>query len=253
MDDWTANDELWAAARESMFPASAWAAAPAEVASVLQLVGATTALDVLDLPCGPGRHSLAFASAGHRVVAVDRTRGYLDELRRRAAERAERDGRPLSLEVVEADMRAFDRPEAFDLVVNLFTSIGLFRDDDVNRAVLRTFRRALRPGGHLVVDVMSREILARIWQPTHVKRLDDGTLLVSERRVVDDWTWVEVSWTYIRGGEERRYDLSHRIYGVVDLKQDLVGAGFSEVAAYGGYDGRPYGTDADRLLLVARA
>ncbi len=253
MSDWTANDELWRAARESMFPSSAWAAAPAEVASVLRLVGATDALDVLDLPCGPGRHSLAFASAGHRVVAVDRTESYLDELRKRAADRAERDGRSLDIEVVQADLREFDRPGAFDLVVNLFTSLGMFRDDEVNRAVLRMFRRSLRPGGSLVVDVMSREILARIWQPTHAKRLDDGTLLVSERRVVDDWTWVEVSWTYIQGGVERRFDLSHRIYGVVDLRQDLLDAGFSEVLAYGGYDGRPYGTDADRLVLVARA
>lgn len=253
MSDWTANDDLWTAARESMFPASAWAAAPAEVASVLSRIGATDALDVLDLPCGPGRHALAFAAAGHRVVAVDRTRTYLDEVQRRADARSARDDRPLSLEVVEADMRAFVRPAAFDLVVNLFTSIGLFRAPEENRTVLKNFHTSLRPGGHLVVDVMSREILAKVWQPMHSSRLPDGSLLVQERRVVDDWTWVEVSWTFIRDGVERRFDLSHRVYGVVDLKDELRQAGFSDVVVYGGYDGRPYGPDAKRLVAVARA
>ena len=252
MMDWTADEDLWTTSRASMFPPSAWAAAPSEVASVLKLAGIRDAVDVLDLPCGPGRHALAFASTGHRVVAVDRTASYLDELRTRAATRAERLGRPLSLEVVKADMREFVRPASFDLIVNLFTSIGLFRDPAENRGVLQNFFDGLRPGGTLIIDVLSREILARIWQPTHARRLEDGRLLVQERRVTDDWTWVEVAWTFVEDGTARTFDLSHRVYGVVDLTAELRSVGFSEVRAFGGFDGRPYDTQADRLVLVAR-
>jgi SAM-dependent methyltransferase len=253
MTDWTRNDELWEAARQSMFPEPSFGAAAVEVAAILGFVAADAALDVLDLPCGPGRHSLVFASTGHRVVAVDLTRSYLDEAQERAEARAVRLERPLDIEFVRADIREFVRPGAFDLVVNLFTSIGFFRDINEDRGIFRNFRRSLRDGGRLVIDVMSREILAGRWQSKDWTRLADGTVMLQERRITDDWTWIEVIWTYIRDGREKRFEFGHRIYGVVDLKRELLDAGFSDVTVLGGYDGRSYDQDAERLIAVARA
>ncbi len=43
---------------------------------------------VLDLACGRGRHALAAAAAGARVVALDRSIPFLEELRRDAAARS---------------------------------------------------------------------------------------------------------------------------------------------------------------------
>ena len=40
--------------------------------------------DVLDVPCGFGRHALPLAAAGYRVTGVDRSPTLLDEARRRA-------------------------------------------------------------------------------------------------------------------------------------------------------------------------
>ncbi len=253
MSDWTQNDELWETARRSMFPESSFAAAPGEVAAVLRLIGASDALDVLDLPCGPGRHAIAFAATGHRVTGVDRTRSYLDEASRRRDDRARRMGRPLALELVEADMREFLRPASYDLAVNLFTSIGYFRDPEEDRRVLRNFRTNLRDGGTLVIDTLGREVLAAKFEPRVWSRLDDGTLLLQERAIRDDWTWIEVMWKFVRDGEERTFDFSHRIHGVVDLRRELLDAGFSRVDAFGGFDGRPYDNHAHRLVLTAHA
>jgi hypothetical protein len=43
------------------------------------------------------------------------------------------------------------------------------------------------------------------------------------------------------------------VYSGLELKDRLMGAGFSTVALYGGLDGSPYGLDAERLVAVARA
>ena len=45
---------------------------------------ALTGGDVLDVACGFGRHAVALAEAGFRVVGVDRSQTLLDEAARRA-------------------------------------------------------------------------------------------------------------------------------------------------------------------------
>ena len=255
MSDWHQDDSLWSRVRESVFPASSFAAAPGEIAAVFELVGRASAgpLDVLDLPCGPGRHALALAQAGHRVVAVDRTQAYLDELETRLATRRERQpGRELAVEVVRSDMRDFVRSGSFDLALNLYTSLGYFEDIEGDRRVLRGFRESLRPTGALVIDILAREVLARVFSPSRFHRLDDGSIQLVENRVRHGWRWMEVTWTFIKDGESRSFDLSHRIWGALDLEAELLSAGFGTVQLFGGFDGRPYDHMADRLVAVAR-
>lgn len=247
-DPWFQDPRFWDAARDSMFPASSFAAAPSEVAAVLGLAGSSGKLDVLDLPCGPGRHALAFARGGHRVVGVDLTEAYIDE----ATERFAAEPR-LRAELLVGDMRTFCRPGAFDLVTNLFSSFGFFSDPEEDRACLRTFRRNLREGGALVMDLMPMEVLARLFTPRDWRRLDDGTLLFLERRIRDDWSWNEVTWSFLRDGELRSVDFGHRVYSGSELSRELRDAGFSDVTMHGGFDGRPFDHAAERLVLVARA
>ncbi len=251
MSDWFENDELWTTARQSMFPGSSWEAAPGEVASVFQLTGRDprAGLWVLDLPCGPGRHTLALARGGHQVVAVDRTAAYLQELQETLESGPKRID--MRVELVQADMREFVRPGAFDLAINLFTSLGFFSDIEDDRRVLRNLKASLKPGGHLVVDVMGREILARIFQPSRVQELDDGTMIITKVRVVDAWRWIEGSWTFIKDGEVAEVPWGHRIYTGTELERELRDAGFDHVALYGGFDGRPYDHEAKRLVAVA--
>ncbi len=50
--------------------------------------------------------------------------------------------------------------EGFDAVLNWFTSFGYFADNG-NKGVLREFRRALRPGGRLLLETIHRN--AFVW------------------------------------------------------------------------------------------
>ncbi len=247
-DAWIQDPRFWAASRDSMFTRSAIDAAPSEVAAVFALCGLQGKVDVLDLPCGVGRHSLALARGGHRVVGVDLTEAYVAEANERLAAEPR-----LRAELLVGDMRRWCRPNSFDLVTNLFTSFGFFTDLDEDRACLHNFRRNLRDGGVLVMDLMSKEILARIFQPRDWRRLDDGTVMFLERRVTDDWSWNEVTWTWLRDGDLQEVDFGHRLYSAAELKRELRDAGFSDVALHGGFDGRPYDHEATRMVVVARA
>jgi trans-aconitate methyltransferase len=91
---------------------------------------------------------------------VDRTAFLLE----RACERAQAAG--LDLELVQADMREFRRPAAYDLAVSLFTSFGYFDALEDDLRVLRNLRASLTPSGVLVMDMVGKEWLARHFQPT---------------------------------------------------------------------------------------
>lgn len=248
MAQWFEDESLWQDTYPFTFSEERLRMGEDEVGRVLALVGRAdpTGATVLDLCCGPGRHAVPLARRGLRVTGVDRTRFHLDQARERAREAG------VDVELVEADMRDFRRPAAYDLALSLFTSFGYFESGDDDLRVLRNVRASLRAGGAFVIDVMGKEWLARHFQPTRSRSLPDGTLLVDRNRVVDDWTRVESEQLLIREGRVRRLRVTLTVYSGLELRDRLRQAGFDAVTLHGGLDGSPYGLDAARLVAVAR-
>ena len=240
---WFADDAFWEASYDVMFPPERFEGAADELDAVLALVGRQPER-VLDVACGPGRHAVEAARRGMAVVGVDRSAFLLGKAR----DLAERGG--VEVEWVHADMRDHVAETPVDLVLNLFTSFGYFADDADNERVLRNAYRSLRPGGSLVVDVMGKEVLARIFSPSTV--LDaPGGVVVQRRRAVDDWTRMENEWTFVRGGGVRVFKHVHWVYSGRELAGMLARAGFAAVRLFGDFAGSPYGPEASRLVAVA--
>lgn len=242
---WHEDEEFWAETAPLQFSSRAWAAAGEQVEAIAKLLALTPGMRVLDMPCGPGRHSLELARRGFRVTGVDRTAAFLKEAERRAAAEG------LSVEFVRADMREFRRPEAFDAAVNLFTSFGYFDDPAEDRKVLENFFSSLRPGGKLLVDVRGKETLARDFLPRNwVQR--EGVLLLEEREIIEGWSRIRTRWIVVRDGKCREFILTLRLYSGAELKRLLEEVGFREVELYGDFEGSPYGPEAKRLIAVGR-
>jgi len=242
---WHEQDEFWRAVEPFLFGQRRMAAALAEVEQVIRLAGLQPGLAVLDLGCGIGRHALEFARQGFRVTAVDRTRAYLDTAASAAA------AAQLTLEVVEADMRSFRRPGAFDVAVNLFTSFGFFENPDDDRRVARNLFDSLRPGGTLVMEMLGKEILARDYQERNWME-EDGVILLEERKIGQAWSWIENRWILLAGDRRIEVRLSNRLYAAAELLAVLSDAGFVAGEAFGSLAGGPYDHTAKRLVVVAK-
>src|SRR5262245_54666126 len=149
MSEWFEDESLWRELYPGMFPEERFRMGEEEVAKIIHLAGMAQRPDlaVLDLCCGPGRHAVPLARRGLAVTAVDRTRFLLDHAR----ERARLAG--LAIDFVEADMREFLRPAAFDLALSLFTSFGYFaaRDEDLRSEEHTSELQSLR---HLVCRLL---------------------------------------------------------------------------------------------------
>jgi SAM-dependent methyltransferase len=243
-DPWYENERFWSVMDAVLFDPDRLAGTFAEVDAILALAGLRPGMRLLDLCCGPGRHSLEFARRGLHVTGVDRTPRYLARARRTA--RAE----GLQLTLRHQDMRAPLGEARFDAAVNLFTSFGYFEDPADDRRVLTHLFQALAPGGVLVLEMTGREILARTWRDRDWAPLPGGGYLLQDRTLTPGWEWVSNRWILVRGGKVEEFTVSHRLYGASDLSGLLRAVGFAEVQAFGGLDGSPYDQHAQRLVVV---
>ena len=243
---WFDDDDFWETMAPRLFSSSIKELATEQIDDLEKLLGIERDSDVLDLCCGVGRHSLELARRGYRVTAVDRTSQYLDELRR------ETERSRLAVELIQSDMRQFRRPDSYDVVINLFTSFGYFEDPGDDRKVMENIFSSLREGGRVVMEMIGKEVLARIFQPRDWQRWEDGTIMLEERTVARNWTWVESTWTVIRPGFYKELTLSHRIYSASELSTLLSESGFRKVDVYGHLSGIPYDQDAKRLVVVGQ-
>ncbi|MGE5636279.1 MAG: class I SAM-dependent methyltransferase [Nocardioidaceae bacterium] len=201
--------------------------------------------DLLDVPCGFGRHSVPLARAGYRVVGVDRSEALLAEARRRA-------GGERWPKLVRADYRQLPFADAsFDAAINLFTSLG-YLGDERDTSVLAEIGRVLRPGGRLVIETMHRDLLVRRFHEQDWRLLGEGRLLL-EQRTFDAASGVaQTTETLIgKGGERESRSFSVRVYSATELLGMLTRAGFAEARCHGDLDGGPFSTDS-RLVIVGR-
>lgn len=245
MTQWFEDESLWVDTYPYMFSPARIAAAEAEVEPLLRLVGGEPQ-SVLDLCCGPGRFAVPLAQRGFHVTGVDRTAFFLDKAQERAA------AEDVDVEWVQADMRTFVRPGAYDLALSMFTSFGYFDDKDEDLKVLRNIHKNLRPGGALVMDVVGKELVAGKFETARSRKHADGSVVIDRREVFDDWTRVRMEWTIIKGDAIRVYSIDHTIYSGQELRDRFTAAGFADVKLYGSIDGAPYDREAERLIVVGR-
>lgn len=241
MAAWHEENSFWHSMAPKLFSKVQMERAASEVEGCTRLAGVSPPCKVLDLCCGPGRHSAELARKGYRVTGVDRTREYLDEAGKDFPD----------IEFVEADMRDFRRTDSFSLVLNLYTSFGYFEDPADDRKVVENVYESLVPGGKFIMELMGKEVLARIFRERDWYE-EDGIIYLEERRVLDDWKWVEARWLKLDGEKMEEYTISHRLYSARELKELLTESGFGEVEIYGSLAGISYDQNAERLVAVAR-
>jgi len=241
--EWFADEDFWRELYPIMFGPVRFESAARQITQILELT-CFSGMRVLDLCCGPGRHSVPFAKRGMKVTGVDLSQFLLDRAREQTPE-------GVNVEWIRADMRHFRRPAAFDLACSLWTSFGYFQDEEEDLEVLRNIRESLVSGGIFVMGLLGKERIARIMQSSFCDALDDGTMLLQRPVVCADWTRIREERILIKGGSARSFTIEFTIYSGRELKDRLREAGFREITLYGDLDGRPYDLNANRLVAVA--
>jgi len=241
---WHEDDSFWEMWGPIMFSEQRLEDAQEEVERIVSLLGIKPRTHILDLCCGIGRHSLELARRGFHVTGVDRTRSYLD----RASKQAEQSG--LKVDFVQDDMRTFCRPDAFDAVINMFTSFSYFEDPEEDKQVVVNVYRSLKSGGAFVLETMGKEVLARVFKEKDWRE-ENGIFLLTEHKISNNWGWMENRWIMLKDDKRTEVKVTHRLYSAVELASLFTKCGFRHIDAYGDLSGNAYDHTARRLVMMA--
>ncbi len=244
MNNWYEDKEFWERMAPKLFNKSHWDKSSKEIDQIIVLTGIQPRCSVLDLCCGPGRHSLELARRGYKVTAVDLTAAYLEEAKLKAKSEG------IYVEFIREDMRRFERPDSYNAIILMYTSFGYFENQNENLKVLINSFHSLSNGGSLIIDLMGKEILARKYQEREWNRIG-GDIFLEERKIIKNWTQVENRCIMFDDNQKKEYKFTHWIYSASELSELLYKCGFSNVTIYGSLDGEAYDDKAERLIAVA--
>jgi ubiquinone/menaquinone biosynthesis C-methylase UbiE len=221
---------------------------------------------VLELGAGTGRITLAIAEAGIQVHALDASDAMLDALRTKLVQQSkEIQDRVVP---VKGDMRSFELPERFALVIAPFRAFLHNVSERDQADCLDRVRRHLRPDGrfafnvfHPSLEVMAQQAgpLAGVWRWTGSRQLPDGGYVVRSDATRYDTVRQQVhsqhryeefaaDGTLVRTSLHR-LELAY-LYPA-DIRRLLAQAGFREITIGGGFTGREFSHDADELVVDA--
>ena len=207
-----------------------------EVNFLVDALALEPGMRVLDVGCGPGRHSLALARRGFELVGVDHSAEFV----RLAREAAAADALPATFEAL--DVRELDRPGEFDAAICLcqggFGLLGGHDEADVFGRIAAT----LRPDGGLAVSAFSAAFAVR-----HLEAGED----------YDPATGVLHEVATVRGpdGTEAPFDLWTTCFTARELELLARGAGLDAIEVHGvtpgAYRRQSPTLDHHELLLLA--
>lgn len=207
-----------------------------EVAFLDELLGLGPGARMLDVGCGAGRHTVAFAESGYSVTGVDVSRGLLDV----AAAKANDAGVKPSLFEVDARQMPFD--SEFDAVVSICQgAFGLMGKDDT--LILRRMFEAVKPKGRVVLTAFSALYEAAHPRPEATFDVDRG--IVHEVATIKD-----------PAGTEHEVDLWTGVYTPRELRLMSLGVGLVPEHVWsvepGGFARRTPDLSHPEIMLVAR-
>ena len=207
-----------------------------EADTIARLLCAAPGAELLDVPCGGGRLSLALAGRGYQLTGVDMAPEFLRHARSNdGADRVCWEHR---------EMRDLPWPGRFDGAFCVGNSFG-YLDDDGNAAFLRAIAAVLKPGGRFVLETpMILENLLGHLQERPWWKVGDIYLLVANEY---DHTRsrLEIEYTFLsKGHVEVRYG-SHRAYTYAELQELIERSGFEVSVA------TPWTRDAHTVTFVA--
>lgn len=215
---------------------------------------------ILDAMCGTGRVVVPLAQAGFQTVGLDIAPAMVATVERKIAER-QLDRR---LRVVQGDVRSFELPERFGLILVPLNSFMHLETVEDQLSALRAIQRHLRPNGLLVLDLFNpdpRELMS-----------DQGVLVYEHTFTSDDGLSVQkyvvrrTDWAAQRQSVEFIYDelaadgrVTRQVMPFVmrwlyrfEVQHLLAYVGLSVEAVYGDYDLEPYTSESPQLIVVAR-
>ncbi len=193
---------------------------------------------ILDVACGRGRHSLAIHQLGYDVMGIDLSARNIEFAKQFETE---------NLRFKKHDM-CVPMQEKFDVVLNLFTSIGYFDDDKKNFEAIQCFWNNLNSNGVGVIDFLNVNYAKQQLKANEIKEVDqvnfdikrnfNGTHFIKEISFEDN---------------NQYFHFTEKVRGLqlTDFETFFREIGISTYEVFGNYQLESYqASSSERLILI---
>lgn len=197
---------------------------------------------LLDVGCGQGRYSVAFAARGIRVTGLDAS----PRLLREATALAGLSGTELSWTL--GDMRALPFACGFRVAV-LFDSFGFFETEAENEAVVHEMARVVVPEGHVVLAVVNGPPILSAFEP-HGREEREGRTVVVERTLDLSTHVVREVITVEEDGRPYSAERRQRLYCSAELADVASRADLTVQSVHGDLAGGPFEEAASKKIVM---
>lgn len=217
-----------------------------EAEAIIRMLQIAPGKHVMDLACGFGRHAVVLAQKGYKVTGYDLSEGFLKKARELS------ESLSVKLDLKQGDMREIPFENKFDAIINMFTAFGFFENEKDDLKVLKGVKKALKPGGQFLMDVINRETAMRVTVPRTWTRENHHVLL--EERFFDLFrSRLEMTNQLIQpSGEIKEANFSVRLYSLTEMLGLLNSAGLILTDVYGDFSGDIYNAESPRMIVVAQ-
>ena len=216
-----------------------------EIDFILSIININANGWILDIGCGPGRHSIELTRRGFNVLGIDSSVVMIASARERAA------GESRKPEFLQMRGEDFQRVNEFEAAICLFTTLGQVNDHEDNPKLLHNAAQSLRPGGYFIVEIPQRE-----WVKNNLKkseRFGEGETYTEVERSYDSKEkLVTEMFTQVSSKGLRTYLLRYRLFDQTEIKKLLGKAGLIDITFYGGYERTPLAEDCPTMVVSAR-
>lgn len=196
---------------------------------------------LLDLACGKGRHSIAFAKHGIDVTGIDLSKNSIEY-----ASQFEQ----ANLHFYVHDMRLSFRSNYYDMICNLFTSFGYFKSSHDNTLAARSISQGVKKRGNVLIDFVNRNYAIQQIESKLNETIFHNHVQFNIKRTYTDSHFLKQI-QVIDGDKEYLFEESLSSFTKQELTHLFLSVGLKEVACYGNYQLEPYNQEnSPRMILV---
>jgi SAM-dependent methyltransferase len=209
---------------------------------------------ILDLGCGPGFYASRLAQLGHTCTGIDYGPASIQYAKDFAKEAG------LSIAYNEEDLRKADYGTGFDLAMLIYGEFNVFQPEDV-RTILAKAWKALLPGGQLLLEAHTFEVIQRMGsEPAIWSAMANGLFSNQPHLLLEEGFWDEASQAATRrffvvnsdSGDVTRYAASYQAYSSAGYRSLLEQCGFQNIFFYPSLTGLEDKTTSHLLVILAR-
>jgi SAM-dependent methyltransferase len=217
---------------------------------LIETLGLKPGVSLLDLGCGPGLYASRFAQAGFHVTGVDYSRRSIEY----ASNHAKENG--LQITYRYQNYLELNDENSYDAAFLIYGDFCPLNPEQ-RSTLLQNIHRALKPGGHFVLDVSTREHRQKhgnrnawyaaesgFWKSGPHLVLEEGFDYPEQSIWLDQYTVVEAD------GKVSVYRNWFQDYTPETITEELAQGGFAVESLWGDLTGEPNAPTGEWIGLV---